>query len=239
MVRSHRLVVSLFAQSVIGLASFAADAPKPTGPSDSVTFVNGEQISGQLLKVADGKVFFHSEMVGDVSFEWSKVKELKTAKPFAIIVKGDKLVKHKGKKVPEGTLEVSDNRIAITGAAAGPVPTEQISYVVDQPTYDKQFDHHPGWTEGWAGAVTAGLSLVEATQHNTNFTSTIALVRKSPPVDWMTTRSRTSLDFSNSYGRLNAAWFARRQNQHLPRRCRAGRVSERAPLCIRPCLLRS
>ena len=182
------------------LSAFAADPPK--AGTDTVTFVNGEQITGKLLKVADGKVFFHSEMVGDVSFEWAKIKELKTTTPFAVIAKGDKLVKHEGKKVPEGTLEVTDNKIAVSGAAAGPVSTDQVSFVVDQPGYDKAISHHPGWSEGWVGAVTAGLSLVEATQHNTNFTSGIALVRQSPSVDWMTTRSRTSLDFSNSYGKL-------------------------------------
>ena len=160
------------------LSAFAADPPK--AGTDTVTFVNGEQITGKLLKVADGKIFFHSEMVGDVSFEWAKVKELKTTTPFAVIAKGDKLAKQNDKKVPEGTLEVTDNKIAVNGASAGPVPTDQISFVVDQPGYDQAISHHPGWSEGWVGAVTAGLSLVEATQHNTNFTSGIAVVRKSP-----------------------------------------------------------
>lgn len=188
--------------AAMSLTAFAADTPKPTTSSDVVTFVNGEQMSGQLLKVADGKIFFHSEMVGDVSFEWAKIKELKTAKPFAVIAKGAKLGKrHTESKAPEGTLEVSDNKIAVSGAPT-PIPTNQAAYVVDQPTFDKAISGHPGVLQGWVGAVTAGVSLVEATQKNTNFTSGIALVRKNPSVDWMRTSSRTTLDFSNSYGKV-------------------------------------
>jgi hypothetical protein len=198
--RSLQIFLCLVALCAFTLAALAEDAPK--AGTDTITFVNGEQITGTLLKVADGKVFFHSEMVGDVSFEWAKVKELKTTKPFAVIAKGDKLAKHEANKVPEGTLEVTDNKVAVTGASSGPVPTDQVNFVVDQPGYDKAMTHHPGWSEGWVGAVTAGLSLVEATQNNTNFTSGIALVRKSPAVDWLDTRSRTSLDFSNSYGKV-------------------------------------
>ena len=153
-VRPLQSVLCFVALCAFTLSAFAADPPK--AGTDAVTFVNGEQITGKLLKVADGKVFFHSEMVGDVSFEWAKVKELKTTTPFAVIAKGDKLVKHEGKKVPEGTLEVTDNKIAVSGAAAGPVSTDQVSFVVDQPGYDKAISHHPGWSEGWVGAVTAG-----------------------------------------------------------------------------------
>ena len=195
---SARFLGYILSICAVSLAAIAADA----GPADVVTFVNGERMSGKLLKVADGKVFFHSEMVGDVSFEWAKVKELNTVKPFAVIAKGTKLGKHEENKVPEGTLVVSDNKIAVTGATAGTVPTEQAAFVVDQPGFDKAISQRPGFTQGWVGAVTAGLSLVEATQKNQNFTSGITLVRKSPSVDWMNTTSRTSLDFSNSYGKV-------------------------------------
>lgn len=175
--------------------SFAADAPKSP---DVVTFVNGEQMSGALTKVVDGKVFFHSDMIGDVTFDLAKVKEMKTAKPFAVIAKGEKAQKHPP-KAPEGTLVVSDNNIAVGSAT---VPAAQVADVIDQPTYDKQIEHHQGFFNGWVGAVTAGVSLVEATQKNQNFTSAITLVRTSPGVDWLTTNSRTTIDFSNSYGKV-------------------------------------
>lgn len=180
--------------SVVSVAAIAADTPK-----DVIVFVNGEQMSGQLTKVADGKVFFHSDMVGDISVEWAKVKDLKTAKPFAVISKGVKLGKRPPTHVPEGALEVENNKIAVGGTT---IPTEQAAYVVDQPTYDKQIEHSPGMLSGWIGSVTAGVSLVEATQNSRNFTSAVALVRKSPTVDWMRTRSRTTLDFSSSYGKV-------------------------------------
>lgn len=190
------LPCSLFFVAFIAATAFAADTPKA---GDTVTFVNGEQMSGSLIKVADGKVFFHSDMVGDVSFDWSKVKDLKTAKPYAVIAKGAKLQKKGGQQVPEGTLEVTDNKIAVGSAS---VPTADAAYVVDQPSFDKQIQQSSGWTQGWLGAVTAGVSLVEATQNSETFTSGIALARKSPSVDWMRTNSRTLIDFTSSYGKV-------------------------------------
>ena len=172
------------------LTMFAADP-------DIVTFVNGETMSGQLVKVADGKVFFKSDMLGDVSFEWAKVKELKTTKPFAVVAKGTKVDKH-APKPPEGTLAVSDNKISVASAT---VPTADAAYVVDQATYEKQMQRS-GFLTGWVGAVTAGVSLVEATQNNTNIATSFTFMRKSPTVDWLRTRSRTVIDFSNAYGKV-------------------------------------
>lgn len=185
------LVVLLFTTAL-----FAADAPKG---GDSVTFVNGDQVTGSLVKVADGKVYFKSDMLGDVTVEWAKVKELKTAKPYAVIAKGEKLGKHHPQNTPEGTLTVNDNKVTVASAS---VPTENVAYVVDQPAFDKQMQHASGFSQGWIGAITAGVSLVEATQNSQNFTSAIALVRKTPSVDWMRTTSRTSFDFSSSYGKV-------------------------------------
>ncbi len=188
-----KLTLCVFALLMSVLPAFAADPPK-----DLVTFVNGEQMSGQLVKVADGKVSFKSDMLGDVTFDWAKVKEMKTAKPFAVIGKGVKLDKHAA-KVPEGTVEVADSKVAVAGST---VATSDVSYVIDQPGFDKAIGHHQGWMNGWVGAITAGVSLVEATQKNQNITSGIALVRTSPNADWLSPSSRTTLDFSNSYGKV-------------------------------------
>lgn len=165
---------------------------------DIVTFVNGEQMSGQLVKVDGSKVSFKSDMLGDITFDWKNVKELKTAKPFAVISKGTKLNKH-AVRVPQGTLDMADGKIVVGGAS---MPASDVGNVVDQPSFDKAMSHHQGWLDGWVGAVTAGVSLVEATQKNQNITTGITLVRTVPNVDWMSTRSRTTLDFSNSYGKV-------------------------------------
>ncbi|WP_187148858.1 DUF481 domain-containing protein [Candidatus Korobacter versatilis] len=165
-----------------------------------VTFVNGESMSGQLVKVTDGKVFFHSDMVGDVSFDWDKVKDLKTTKPFAVVPKGAKIGKH-GEGTSEGTIAVSDNKLSV---ASTTVPTGDAAFVVDQPTFEKQM-HHNGFLTGWVGAITAGVSLVRATQDNTNFTSSFTFQRRSPTAEWMTTRSRTLIDFTNVYGKVTQA----------------------------------
>jgi putative salt-induced outer membrane protein YdiY len=59
-----------------------------------------------------------------------------------------------------------------------------------------------GFFTGWVGAITAGVSLVEATQNNTNIATSFTFMRKSPTVDWLRTHSRTVINFSNSYGKV-------------------------------------
>ncbi len=186
------------------LAAVAESDPGSTSGADRMTFTNGETLSGKLLRVANGKVFFHSDMVGDVSADWSKVQELKTGGQFAVITGQGKLDrKHLPGRVPEGAIEMSENKIAVGGLTSSPIPASEAAYVVDQPSFDKQMTGHSGFLDGWVGAVTAGVSLVEATQKNTNLTSSISLVRTNPSVDWLKTNSRTIFDFSDSYGKVS------------------------------------
>src|SRR4051812_3598629 len=179
--------------TMISLPLFAADP-------DVVTFVNGETMTGQLIKVADGKVTFKSDMVGEVTFEWAKVKDLKTTKPFAVVAKGAKLGNH-AEQAPEGNLTVSDSKVVVNTAAPVTIPADQAAFVVDQATYEKEMKRGGIFT-GWMGAITAGVSLVEATQNNTNIATSFTFVRKSPVAPWMPAKTRTLIDFSNNYGKV-------------------------------------
>ena len=49
-------------------------------------------------------------------------------------------------------------------------------YMIDQATYDKEVRRNPGFGYGWSGSLTAGATLVEATQNSRNFTGSAALV---------------------------------------------------------------
>ena len=182
------------------------EPPKPAPAPDVLTLSDGDTLHGKQVSEVAGKVTFHTDSLGDVVLAWDKIKELRTAQKFDVL---DKNVKLRGKstdsQIPSGTLEVANKTLSVhseSGAPHPPIPVGDAQYVVDHATLQKQIDHGPGFFSGWNGAATAGATLVTATQNQYTLTGAIGLVRAVPTVSWLNTRSRTSADFSGSYGRI-------------------------------------
>jgi hypothetical protein len=175
-------------------------------PPDVLVLSNGDTLHGKFINAIDGKVKFHCDPLGDVVLEWAKIKELHTDGNFAVF---DKTVKIHGKKgaaaLPTGQLEVADKTLTLhteNGAAPAPIPVANAEFIMDKAILDKQLYHHPGLSEGWNGAATAGASLVSATQNSYSFSGGIDLVRVVPTASWLSPRNRTSIGFIGSYGKI-------------------------------------
>lgn len=182
-----------------------AGAQSPAS-SDVLVLSNGDSLHGKLVNSSDGKITFHTDALGDVSVSWDKIKELHTTGSYAVI---DKRVKIRSKKnagtIPTGQLEVTNSAIAIRPEKAGApasIPVADAQYVMDTATLDQQLYHQPGFLSGWNGAATAGAAIVTATENQYTFSGGIGLVRVVPTVSWLTTRDRTSIDFTGSYGKI-------------------------------------
>ena len=65
------------------LGQAASADPKPA--PDILILANGDQLTGKLLSEANGTVTFHSDMAGDLTFTWDKIKSIRTAQKFAVI----------------------------------------------------------------------------------------------------------------------------------------------------------
>jgi hypothetical protein len=181
-------------------------SPAQAPVSDVLVLSNGDTIHGKLVNSSDGKITFHSDALGDLSVSWDKIKELHTSGSYAVL---DKTVKLHNKKnagaIPTGQLEVTNNSIAIQSekaAAPAPIPVANAQYIMDSATLDKQLHHQPGFLTGWNGAATAGAAIVTATENQYTFSGAVGLVRVVPTVSWLTTRDRTSIDFTGSYGKI-------------------------------------
>jgi len=188
---------------VATLLGFAADAP--TKP-DVLIFTNGDQLTGKLVSSAGGKVAFHSDMAGDVSVDWAKIKEIRTSQKFAVLEKGVKPSrKTPDSLVPQGTITLADQKIEVqpaSGAALAPIPVGNIDFLVEDGTYHSKVDHDPGFFRDWHGAATGGATIVQATQNTYTFNAAINLVRVVPDVTWLAPRNRMTGDFSASYGKI-------------------------------------
>jgi len=198
-------------------SSFAADdKPQP----DVIIFTNGDQLSGKFVQAIGDTVTFHSDIVGDINVEWSKIKELRTGQKVAVIEKSVEIKHHQiPASVPIGTASVADQQITVqsaTNATIAPIPVKNAQYVIDQTTLNKQLVGHPGFFQGWNGAATFGLTLVQATQDQYSFNGAVALARVVPTVSWLDPRNRTTIDYSQSYGKITDPSYTDANGNFVP-----------------------
>jgi hypothetical protein len=185
----------------------AQDITTATTPGpDTLIFVDGEKLIGHLLRSTGNTVVFHSDMAGDVTVDWSKIKELQSNQKFAVVEKGTKLhTNENDAKIPQGTVSLEDGSLRVQpngGAAPMILPLTQTADVIDETTFERVVLSRPTWYQNWKGTATVGVSIVNATQVSQSYTSAINFARDIPGESWMDPESRTSLLFTSSYGEL-------------------------------------
>jgi Protein of unknown function, DUF481 len=192
--------VFLFAGLLVSARQGCAAAPA----SDVIVFTNGDQLSGKFLRSTGGTVTFHSDMAGDVNVPWDKVKELRSGTTFAVFEKGQHLTRTPLDKVPQGTVTVNGEKLEVKEATGETkeITAKNTEFVIDEKTFQDHVRHEPNLLHGWAGSLTGGASLVEATQNTTTFNGAVAMVRVVPGVSWLLPRNRTTVDFNGSYGKI-------------------------------------
>lgn len=177
-----------------------AQAPAASQP-DEMILNDGEKILGHLEKSTGSTVTFKSDILGEVSVDWSKIQELHSNQKFAVIPKGEKLSKENAQKVPTGTVSMQDQKLSLGETAQPPVPVGNVANLVNQSAFQKAFQP-TNFLQGWTGGATGGISLTESTQKNQTFTGAINLVRTVPDVDWLDLSSRSLINFNEAYSKL-------------------------------------
>ena len=204
-------IIALGLVEITAVRALQAQAPNPQAApkpeSDVLTFANGEKLIGHLVRSAGASVTFHSDTLGDVTVQWSKIQELHSPKSFAVIRKGVELHREAdAAAVAKGTIVMTSQTIAVNpsgGQAAQSIPVGEAGYVVEAPYFENILEHNPGFLQNWNGTVTAGASLLQATQDNRTVFGAISLVRAIPPETWLAARNRTIVNFSASDGVLS------------------------------------
>src|SRR5579872_1432929 len=171
---------------------------------DVVVFTNGDHLAGHFVKATNSAVTFKSDALGDLSIDWSKIKELHTSANVAVIRKGVKITKHHNPSdVPQGMLAVENQAVQLTPSAGSPIPVADTSAIVDQPEFQKALTQSAGFFSNWKGALTGGLTLVQATQNNRTFNTAVSLTRTDPTESWMNPSNRMEVDFAETYGQIS------------------------------------
>ncbi len=188
----------------IPIVAICLQAQTPPTP-DTLTFTNGERLIGHFLRSNGAAVVFKSDSLGEVTIPWSKIQQLHSSQKFAVVPKGLKLGRRSDlSKVPTGPITVTAQKVMLTPESGAPItiPVAEADHIIDDATFQKDVLHNPGFLEDWKGAVTAGASVVEATQQSRTFTGAVNLIRAIPAENWLDARNRTTVDFSASTGYL-------------------------------------
>ncbi|HEX4758097.1 MAG TPA: DUF481 domain-containing protein [Terracidiphilus sp.] len=191
---------------IAGRCCAAQDKAAPSAGSDVLVLANGDTLHGKFVDEIAGKVTFHSDVLGDVSVGWDKIKELHSNQKFAVLSDEQKSRRKSDvRKMPEGSLDVADQTVTLhpeNAEPAAPIPVKHAQYIMDAATLDKQVNHEPGFFAAWNGAATAGGTLITATQNQYTFSGGVGLVRTVPTADWLDPRNRTTIDFTGSFGKI-------------------------------------
>jgi hypothetical protein len=186
---------------VTGLRSQPAAPAKPE--ADVLLFTDGERLTGHFVKSSGSSLTFKSDALGEITVDWSKVKELQSSAKVAVIPKGLRLRKREdATTVAQGTLSVQDQQVNLTGVQLRTIPVAESGQIVDQGAFQNALSHQPGLFQDWKGAITIGAAVVNATQDSESFTGAVSLVRAIPTESWLEPRNRTSLNLSAAYGEV-------------------------------------
>ena len=178
-----------------------AQTPNPP-QSDVLIFTDGEQVIGQLERATSSSLTFKSDVAGELTVDWSKVRELRSSRRFAVIPKGVEL--QNADAIPRGTITVTGGQVHLNPGSQGAqqtIPVANIGTLVDEVSFLNAF-RRASFLEDWKGGATAGISITEATQTNKTFTGTVNLSRTVPSETWISPKRRTLFNFNEAYGEL-------------------------------------
>jgi hypothetical protein len=199
-------VHALVAKPAAPAAAAAAAKAKKTKPSpDILVLTNGDRITGTLLHSVGDTVSFHSDILGDLQLKWKDIKELQTRTRMVILGRKTSSRHRVALNLPQGTISVANQLITVhseNGAAIPSIPVKDVEYIVDVTTLRKQIAGHPGPWAAWNGSLTAGATVIQASQEQYTFNGAVNLARVAPTVSWLNTNNRTLIDFSGSFGKI-------------------------------------
>lgn len=196
------LAVLIFCSAVLCRGQDAPNTAKPAPPPDVLEFTNGDKLTGKLQRAVDGNVLFHSDMAGDLTIPFSKVKSLHTGSEFVALRTGKP---GQYKPVASGNVTFADKQVILTQSESGQgnvqsLPEKELGFLIDVNTYSKEIDHKASFKTGWTGSATAGLTLVRSTQSSTTFTGALNFVRQIPTVAYLPRNHRSTLNVTETYG---------------------------------------
>jgi hypothetical protein len=186
-----------------------SEATKSDSPAmkDTITFQNGDTLTGKIGKVVYGNVSFHSDELGDLTISLTKIKTMHTATAFAAGNSTARLTrKNLAEQVAVGTVSLENQTISVL-LPEGQVqrfPVKDLGFMLDEPAYRRELHNEDDLWYGWYGNVTLGVSLLRSTNSSQTYTGAVGVVRAIPTIAGLPAGSKTILNLSGTFGLATA-----------------------------------
>jgi hypothetical protein len=174
-----------------------------TGDKDTITFGNGDTLTGKVGKVVYGDVSFHSDELGDLTIPLTKIKTMHTATAFAAGSKTQRLTKKDiAQQLPVGKIALENETLKVMLPQGGvkEFPAKDIGFMLDEPAFQRELHNESDLFYGWYGTGTLGATVVKSTNSAQTYTGAVALVRAIPTIAGLPPGSKTILNLSGTYG---------------------------------------
>ncbi len=146
------------------LALTQTPAPPPP-PPDQVVLVNGDTITGEIVKKEDGKLTIKSEFLGEVTMPWKAVKSIRSTQPLTVVMPNGQMVL--------GTLATSGNTLEVatpSGPQTAPLADiDALRNAAQQQAWERM--QHPKITQLWSGYYDVGLALARGNAYTDTLTN--------------------------------------------------------------------
>ena len=188
---------------MLALCGARAGAQAHKAGTDTITFINGDQLTGKLGKVVYGTVSFHSDVLGDLSIPLTKIKTMHTTEAFAAGSKQQHLTKKNvAEQLPAGKIELEGDtlKVLLPEEKVREFPAKDIGFMLDGPAFQRELHNESDFFYGWYGTATLGATVVKATNSAQTYTGAVALVRAIPTIAGLPAGSKTILNLSGTYG---------------------------------------
>jgi putative salt-induced outer membrane protein YdiY len=155
--------------------------------ADQVVLINGDTITGSIIKKDAGKLTVKTEYMGDVSMPWTAVKSVRSDEPLTVELPGGEHV--------SGKVSTSQDRLVVDAA---PTPrTLLFTQVGDMrnPAEEHTWERlqHPALLELWTGFFDTGLALARGNARTDTLTGNFAATR-------VTRQDKITVSFNQIYG---------------------------------------
>src|SRR5579863_858813 len=116
--------------AALGLRGFSVLYGQAKPDTDVLLFVDGERLTGHFVRSSGSSLTFKSDALGELTVDWSKVKELTSSAKVAVIPKNVRLRKPgDAANVAKGTLSMQDQQLHLTGEQPRSIPVAESSTV--------------------------------------------------------------------------------------------------------------
>jgi putative salt-induced outer membrane protein YdiY len=151
-------------------------------PEDSYDWIQlntGDWLKGRIKAMQDRQIEFFSEKIGDLSFDWKDIRQLRSPRTIDVLFVD-------GKKI-SGSVAVTPDQVSVGGPAPCVLPRNQLQSLT--PGGAKERDY-------WSGDVSLGLTLQSGNTKSVQYNAQIGLQRRTPA-------TRISLDYIGNISSVN------------------------------------